>query len=158
MVKEFLLQRGIGFEERDVSQNRSYVEELVKTSGQMGVPVTIIDGQIVVGFNRGRLDELLAQAQTGQHPSLGALIADADKIRVEQTPGITLGAYIGRVKTGSLAERIGLSAGDIIIELNSKHIANASELENALSRLSKGSRFSLVFLRGNSTMNAEGTF
>jgi len=58
MVKEFLSQRGVSFEERDVPQNPSYAQELSKT-GQMGVPVTIINGQTVVGFDRSRLEQLL---------------------------------------------------------------------------------------------------
>ena len=63
-MKEFLSQRGIAFEERDVSQNRSYAQEL-RSTGQMVVPVMIINGQTVVGFDRGRLEQLLAQTQTG---------------------------------------------------------------------------------------------
>ena len=96
MVKEFLSQRGIGFEERDVSRNPSYAQELVRSTGQMGVPVTIINGQIVVGFDRGRLEQLLTQTQTRQRPSFGASIADASKITAKQGSGITLGAYVGR--------------------------------------------------------------
>jgi len=64
-VKEFLSQRGIAFEERDVSRNQSYAQELVRSTGQMVVPVMIINGQTVVGFDRGRLEQLLAQTQTG---------------------------------------------------------------------------------------------
>ena len=71
MVKEILSQRGVSFQERDVSINNSYVQELVKSSGQMGVPVTIIDGQTVIGFDRGRLEQILNQRQTKQRPSFG---------------------------------------------------------------------------------------
>jgi len=158
MVKELLSQRGISFEERDVSRNSSYAEELVKSTGQMGVPVTIIDGQIVVGFDRGRLEELTTQTQARQRPSLGASIADASKITAKQGSGMIFGAYVGRVRPGSVAERIGLTPGDIITELNMKRIANAGDLEDALSTLSSGSHFSLVFLRDNQTMTAEGVF
>ncbi len=156
MVKEFLSQRGIGFEERDVSRNPSYAQELVRSTGQTGVPVTIINGQIVVGFDHGRLEQLLTQAQTRQRPSFGASIADASKITAKQGSGITLGAYVGRIRPGSVAERIGLVPGDIITELNMKRIANAGDLERGLSNLNKGSRFSLVFLRSNKTMTTEG--
>ena len=158
MVKDFLSQRGISFEERDVSLNPSYAQELVNSTGQMGVPVTVIDGQVVVGFDRGRLEQLTAQAQTGQRPAFGASIADASKITAKQGPAIILGAYIGSVRPGSVAERIGLAPGDIITELNMRHIANADNLEDALSSLSSGSRFSLVFLRGDKTMATEGVF
>ena len=157
MVKEFLSQRGISFKERDVSRNPSYAQELVRSTGQMGVPVTTINGQIVVGFDRGRLEQLLTQTQARERPSLGASIADASKITARQGLGTTLGAYVGRVKSGSVAERIGLVPGDIVTELNMKRIATASDVEHALSSLENGSRFSLVFLRGNKTMTTEGT-
>jgi glutaredoxin 3 len=158
MVKEFLSQKGIDFEERDVSLNPSYAQELVGSTGQTGVPVTIINGQIVVGFDRFRLEQLLTQKQTKQRPSFGASIADASKITSKQGSGITLGAYVGRIKAGSVAESIGLAPGDIITELNMKRIANAGDLESALSCLGRGGRFSLVFLRGNKTMTNEGVF
>jgi S1-C subfamily serine protease len=158
MVKEFLSRKGIAFEERDVSRNASYAQELVRSTGQMGVPVTIINGQTVVGFDRSRLEQLLTRAQTGQRPPFGASIADASRITAKQDSGTTHGAYIGRVRPGSLAERIGLTSGDIITELNMNHITNASDLGNALSDLSKGSHFSLIFLRSNKKMTTEGTF
>lgn len=156
MVKEFLSQRGTGFEERDVSRDPSAAQELVRSTGQMGVPVTVINGQAVVGFDQARLEQLLAQSQVGQRPSFGASIADASKITAKQGAGITLGAYIGKVRPGSVSERIGLAPGDIITELNLQRIANADDLERALANLNRGSRFSLVFLRGNKTMTTEG--
>ena len=156
MVKEFLSQKGISFQERDVSVNQSYAQELVRSTGQMGVPVTVINGQSVVGFDQSRLEQLLSQTQPGQRPSFGASIADASKITAKQGSGIILGAFVGSVKPGSVAERIGLVSGDIITELNLRHIANASDLEHALSNLKGGSHFSLSFLRGNKTTNTEG--
>jgi S1-C subfamily serine protease len=158
MVKEFLSQKGISFQERDVSVNQSYAQELVRSTGQMGVPVTIINGQSVIGFDQNRLEQLLSQTQPGQRPSFGASIADASKITAKQGSGIILGAFVGSVKPGSVAERIGLVSGDIITELNLRHIANASDLEHALSNLQGGSHFSLSFLRGNKTLTVEGTF
>lgn len=158
MVKEFLSQRGIGFQERDVSLNPSYAQELVKSTGQMGVPVTIINKQVVIGFDRARLEQLLAQSQVGQRPTFGASIADASKVTAKQGSGITLGAYMGRVRPGSVSERIGLAPGDIITELNLQRIANADDLERALANLNRDSRFSLVFLRGHRTITAEGIY
>ncbi len=124
----------------------------------MGVPVTIINGQAVIGFDRARLEQLLTQTHGEQRPSFGASIADASKITAKQGSGIILGAYIGKIRTGSVAERLGLTAGDIIIELNMKNIANASDMERALSDLIKGSRLSLVFLRGNRKMATQGIY
>jgi len=87
-----------------------------------------------------------------QHRSLKA----ASKITAKRGSGITLGAYIGKVRPGSVAQRLGLATGDIITELNLQRIANAGDLERALANLNRGSRFSIVFIRGNKTMTTEG--
>lgn len=157
MVKEFLSQKGIGFQERDVSRNQTYAQELMKNTGQMGVPVTIINQQTVVGFDRARLEQLVTQTQAAR-PSFGASIADASKITAKQGSGITLGAYIGKVRPGSIADKIGLVSGDIVTELNMRNIANASDLERALSSFGSGNRITLVFLRGNKKMNTQGIY
>ncbi len=154
MVKEFLSQRGIGFTEYDVSRDPAAAQELVRNTGQMGVPVTVINGQTIVGFDRNQLEQALSQQQ---RPSLGASVADASKITARYGTGITLGAFVGRVRPNSLAERLGLSAGDVIVELNMQRIPTADDLERAISRLGKGSRVSLVFVRGNKELTAEGT-
>ena len=83
-------------------------------------------------------------------------MADASKITARQGAGITLGAYIGKVKPSSVAERLGLAPGDIVIEVNMKLIANATDLEKAISTLSRGNRISVVFLRGNQRFINEG--
>jgi len=153
MVKEFLSQNGVKYKEYDVSLDQNAARELVNRTGQMGVPVTIIDGQTIIGFDRAQLEQALSQEQ---RPSLGAAIADASKITAKQGTGITLGAYIGKVTPNSLAERLGLAAGDIITEVNIQSIANADDLERALSKLSKGSRISLVLIRGNKGFTTEG--
>ncbi|MGQ9478082.1 MAG: glutaredoxin family protein [Candidatus Bipolaricaulia bacterium] len=58
-VKQFLDERGIPYEEYDVSEDAYRAEEMIRKSGQMGVPVIEVDGEIVVGFDRSRLEELL---------------------------------------------------------------------------------------------------
>jgi S1-C subfamily serine protease len=155
MVKQFLSQRKVNFEEKDVSRNQAYAQELIRTTGQMGVPVTVFDGEVVIGFDRPRLEQLLTRMQANQRPSIGASIADASKITARQGSGITFGAYVGRTKPGSIAQRIGLAPGDIITQLNMRNIANADDLERELSNLRKGNRLSIVFLRGAKTMTAE---
>ena len=44
-----------------MAQDRDKVKEMVQKSGQMGVPVIIIDDEVIVGFNQARLDELLSK-------------------------------------------------------------------------------------------------
>ncbi len=57
-TKEFLSQRGIRFEERDVSKDEAAFAELQKR-GLMTTPVTLIDGEVVIGFDEKKLSALL---------------------------------------------------------------------------------------------------
>ncbi|MCD6227136.1 glutathione S-transferase N-terminal domain-containing protein [Candidatus Micrarchaeota archaeon] len=59
MSKQYLKQLGFEFEDVDVSKDRARAIEMVKKSGQMGVPVIDIDGHIIIGFNRPMIDKLL---------------------------------------------------------------------------------------------------
>ena len=58
-LKEFLKENKIDFEDIDVSKDKKALEEMVNKSGQMGVPVIEIDGEIVVGFDKERISSLL---------------------------------------------------------------------------------------------------
>ena len=58
-LKEYLAHKNIGFEVVDVSENEQELEKMVAISGQMGVPVTEIDGNVVIGFDKEKIDELL---------------------------------------------------------------------------------------------------
>jgi len=156
-VKEFLSQKNVGYTEHDVSQDRAAAEEMVSRTGQRGVPVTIIDGETIIGFDVARLEQALSKRPGASRTSLGAAIADASKISAGQGAVVAFGAYVGRVRAGSAAERVGLTPGDIITEINMQRVANADDLERALSRLNRGSRISLVFQRGTKTFTTEGT-
>ncbi len=61
-VKEFLSQNNTDFTDRDVSKDDSALAELEKL-GYMTTRVTVIDGEVIVGFNRAKLEELLAAGQ-----------------------------------------------------------------------------------------------
>jgi len=58
-LKVFLKENNIEFEDIDVSQNQQALDEMVKKSGQMGVPVVEVDDQIVVGFDKEKISQLL---------------------------------------------------------------------------------------------------
>jgi glutaredoxin 3 len=59
-VKEFLSQKGIEFTDRDIMVDDRAIAELEEL-GYMTTPVTLIDGEVVVGFDRGRLEQLLGK-------------------------------------------------------------------------------------------------
>ena len=59
-LKLFLREHGVSFKERDISGNRETQKELFKKTGQKGVPVLEIGGEVVVGFDRKKISKLLA--------------------------------------------------------------------------------------------------
>lgn len=61
-AKEFLKGRNVEFEDINVAENLEAAKEMVDKSGQMGVPVIEIDGEIVVGFDKEKLESLLAKS------------------------------------------------------------------------------------------------
>lgn len=58
-VKEFLGEKGVEFEDIDVSKDQEAVKEMMEKSGQMGVPVVDINGTIIVGFDQAKIEEAL---------------------------------------------------------------------------------------------------
>ncbi len=59
MAKDFLKEHNINYAEIDVGADREKADEMIKKSGQMGVPVIEIDGEIIIGFDKKRISELL---------------------------------------------------------------------------------------------------
>ncbi len=59
-VKEYLKSKSVPFTEHNVASDLDARNAMVQKSGQLGVPVIDVDGQVVVGFNRGKLDEILS--------------------------------------------------------------------------------------------------
>ena len=60
-AKEYLSQKGVKFQEYDVGKDREKAREMIQKSGQMSVPVIMINDQIILGFNQAKIDELLAK-------------------------------------------------------------------------------------------------
>lgn len=58
-LMEFFKEKGIEFEEIDVSKDEKAKEEMIKKSGKLEVPILEIDGEIVVGFDKERICKLL---------------------------------------------------------------------------------------------------
>ena len=58
-AKSFLKENGIEFENCNVANDREKLNEMLGKSGQMGVPVIDVDGEIIIGFDRNRLVKAL---------------------------------------------------------------------------------------------------
>lgn len=62
-AKNYFDKIGVSYEDRNVEHDRKFMEESVKKSGQMGIPVIDIDGEIIIGFDKPRIDAALAKAK-----------------------------------------------------------------------------------------------
>lgn len=59
-AKEYLKEKGVEFTDYNVATDIEARNAMVQKSGQLGVPVIEVDGSVVVGFNRTKLEELLS--------------------------------------------------------------------------------------------------
>lgn len=59
-AKTYLDQKGVEYTIKDIEKEPSYAEEVVEKSGQMGIPVLIINDEVIVGFDRPKIDAALA--------------------------------------------------------------------------------------------------
>jgi glutaredoxin 3 len=145
-AKQFLSRQGVPFVEKNVAVDRQAAGEMVRISGQQGVPVITVDGKVVIGFDQPRLRQLLQQTARGG-PRLGASIADAAS-QVKKHPGIpALGAFVGRVRAGSPAERAGLRPGDVIVALGGQPVTRAADVHRLLPEMPTGRDVSLAYVR-----------
>lgn len=65
MAKDYLKEKDIVFTEIDVAADSSKAQEMIEISGQMGVPVIKIGSEIIIGFDKAKIDALL-ESQTKQ--------------------------------------------------------------------------------------------
>ena len=61
MAKEFFKENDIEYSEHDVTEDDKAREEMVQKSGQMGVPVIMVDDEVLVGFDKDKLSEVLGK-------------------------------------------------------------------------------------------------
>jgi len=160
-VKEYLSRKGVPFVEKNVAADPIAAQEMMRKTRQRGVPVITIDDQVVIGFDRRALDQILAQKQatkpSGPPPSLGLKVADAARIAQKQALGLATGAYVGAVEPNSSGARAGLQPGDIITALNGRAVGNAEDVARIMSTMSAGQELEIFFLRGGKGTRATVT-
>jgi len=64
MTKAFFKDNNVAYEEKDVAIDMKARDEMIEKSGQLGVPVINIDGQIVIGFDKDKLSQLIGIKQS----------------------------------------------------------------------------------------------
>jgi S1-C subfamily serine protease len=108
-------------------------------SGQTGVPVTVDGSDVIVGFDRARLNALAQRwkADASMPPRLGVAARDA-------AGG---GAEVGRVNPGQPAERAGVGAGDVIKAVNGAPVNGVDDLMRLVNGLAQGASYTLEVSR-----------
>jgi len=59
LAKNYFRQKNVKFRDVDVSRDQSAARDMLKRSGQSGVPVIDIGGKVIIGFDRPKIDKLL---------------------------------------------------------------------------------------------------
>jgi len=101
MAKAFLDKHGVPYEGVDVGEDSNAAKKMIELSGQRGVPVIVVDDEVIIGFDSQRLNELFGETITGEVYDI--LIAGAGPA------GLTAGVYCARkmLKTIIISENIG---------------------------------------------------
>ena len=128
--------------------------EMVKLSKQQGVPVTVADGEVVLGFDQAAFRRIAQKYGAAKRPPLGILAADADEYlsrhpeKAEALPEGLKGVYVGKVRPGTVAEKAGIEPGDVISGVAGKRTPSMSKLDVLIETLKSGDSVSVHFWRG----------
>lgn len=127
--------------------------EMIRRSGQQGVPVITTEDEVIVGFDQVRLAKIVEKYGPPKRAPLGLLAADAEGYlsrhpeAAEGLPEGTKGVFVGEVRPGSVAEQAGLKHGDIIQAVANKRVRRMSDLDALIDTLRAGESVSVRFLR-----------
>jgi glutaredoxin 3 len=152
-VKDYLKKNGVAYEEKDVSKDYDAAIEMIRRSGQQGVPVVTTESDVIVGFDQARLARIVDEFGRPKRPPLGLLAADAEQYFerhpdvAKKYPDKTRGVFVGDVRPSSVAEQAGLRNGDVITSVAGKKVKNMSGLDQLVDTLKAGDKISVRFLR-----------
>ena len=127
--------------------------EMIRVSGQQGVPVTVANGDVILGFDQRKFAKLAEKFAGPKRPPLGILAADAEEYlakhpeMAEKVPAGTKGVYVGKARPKTVAAQGGLKPGDIITSFAGKRVRTMSALDQMVETLKAGDKSTTKFIR-----------
>ena len=153
-AKTYLRANNVPFVEKNVAHDYNAAVEMVRRSGQQGVPVITTDDEVILGFDQARLAKLVERFAAPKRPPLGLMAADAETFLRKRPelagnyPEGVKGVYVGETRPNSVAAKAGLKAGDIIVAAAGKRVNNLSALDKLVDTVKTGESMSIRFYRG----------
>ena len=148
------------FEEKDVAKDFTAAMEMIRRTGQQGVPVVATEDEVILGFDQVRLARLAEKYAGPKRPPLGVLAADAEEYlarhpeKADSIPPGTKGVYVGKIRPDTVAERAGLRAGDVIVGLAGKRVRTMAQLDQLVDTLKAGDTVAIRYLRNGNEETA----
>ena len=139
--------------EKNVAQDQTAAMEMVRRSGQQGVPVIATDDEVVVGFDQVRLARIAERFAAPKRPPFGVMAANASDYFATHpelagaAPGVTGGVYVGKVRAGTVAAVTGLQTGDVIVGFAGKRVRDLAALDRLVESVHPGDEVSVSFYR-----------
>jgi S1-C subfamily serine protease len=149
---------------KDVSNDYAAAMDMIRRSGQQGVPVITTDDEVIVGFDQVRLAKIAERFAGPKRPPLGLLGANADAYLARhpdaaaKAPAGTKGVYVGEIRPDSVAQRAGLRPGDIIAGLAGKRVRDMAMLDQMIDTLIPGDAVDVRYLRDGEEQTARLQF
>ncbi len=148
------------YETKDVGVDYPAAMEMIRRSGQQGVPVIATEDEVILGFDQVRLAKLAEKYAGPKRPPLGVLAADAEEYlarhpdKAEAIPPGTKGVFVGKIRPETVAERAGLLPGDVIVGLAGKRVRSMGQLDQLVGTLKAGDSVAVRYLRGGAESTA----
>ncbi len=127
--------------------------EMIRRSGQQGVPVVATDDEVILGFDQARLARLAEKYGAPRRQPLGVLAANAEEYlarhpeKAGSVPTGTKGVFVGKIRPDTAAERAGLKDGDVIVAFAGKRLRTMAQLDQFVATLKAGDQATVRFLR-----------
>lgn len=150
---DFLRKHDVPHVVKNVQHDQNAAMEMVRRSGQQGVPVVATADEVIVGFDQVRLKRIADRLSKPKRPALGLLAADAESYlakhpdRADGYPVGLKGVFVGEVRADSVAAKAGLQPGDVVQSVAGKRVRNMVALDQIVETLEAGEKVSVRYHR-----------